>query len=125
MANKYDDLENFTSEYRRVHRTVLRSAAVAFGAGYRSPKEFEYIDSIASFKKAVRKGEIGTPEFKQKEKLYRKSYSEHGGRRERKTIRRIRLSSTSRRCILGALVLQPETESAVLETMYPFVDPGV
>jgi hypothetical protein len=31
-ANKYDDLEHFTSEHRRVHRGVLQSAALALGA---------------------------------------------------------------------------------------------
>jgi hypothetical protein len=43
-----------------------------------------YIDAIASFKRAVRSGEIDTPEFKHKEKLYRDFYSEPRGRRKGK-----------------------------------------
>jgi hypothetical protein len=43
-----------------------------------------YIDTVARFKQAVRAGETNTPEFQQKEKLYRDFYSEPRGRRKGK-----------------------------------------
>jgi hypothetical protein len=40
-----------------------------------------YIDTVARFKQAVREGEIDTPEFQHKEKMFRDFYSEPRGRR--------------------------------------------
>ena len=47
-----------------------------------SQSAIRYVDSVARFKSAVRRGEINTPEFQQKQKQFEDFYAESRGRRK-------------------------------------------
>ena len=54
-ANKYDDLEHFTSEHRRVHQAVLQSAAIALGARLSISRRVRATDRSAQFGRISRR----------------------------------------------------------------------